>query len=76
MFHAGVFNGLMMLILSVPGPRKAEIVQRIMEEPISADRPATILRRHPNATLHLDSDSAVKLRFSELGQSAAKADFR
>jgi glucosamine-6-phosphate deaminase len=55
------------LILSVPGPRKAEIVQRIMEEPISADCPATILRRHPNATLHLDSDSAVKLRFSESG---------
>lgn len=64
------------LILSVPGPRKAEIVQRIMEEPISADCPATILRRHSNATLHLDSDSAAKLRFSELGQSAAKADFR
>jgi glucosamine-6-phosphate deaminase len=53
------------LILSVPGPRKAEIVQRIIEEPISADCPATILRSHPNATLHLDSDSAVKLRFTE-----------
>ena len=49
------------LILSVPGPRKAEIVQRIMEEPISANCPATILRRHPNATLHVDSDSAAKV---------------
>ncbi len=49
------------LILSVPGPRKAEIIQRIMEEPISADCPATILRRHPNATLYLDSDSAAKV---------------
>jgi glucosamine-6-phosphate deaminase len=57
------------LILSVPGTRKAEIVQRIMEEPISADLPATILRRHPNATLHLDSDSAAKL----LGKATAAA---
>ena len=49
------------LILSVPGSRKAEIVQRIMEEPISENCPATILRRHPNATLHLDLDSAAKV---------------
>lgn len=55
------------LILSVPGPRKAEIAQRIMEEPISENCPATILRRHPNATLHLDSDSAAKL----LGKTTA-----
>lgn len=55
------------LILSVPGSRKAEIVQRIMEEPISAECPATILRRHPNATLHLDADSAAKV----LGKSTA-----
>jgi glucosamine-6-phosphate deaminase len=57
------------LILSVPGPRKAEIIRRIMEEPISTDCPATILRSHPKATLHLDLDSAAKL----LGKATAAA---
>jgi glucosamine-6-phosphate deaminase len=48
------------LILSVPGSRKAAIVKRMIEEPISTHCPATILRRHPNATLYLDPDSAAK----------------
>jgi len=49
------------LILSVPGPRKAAIIQRILTEPISTQYPATILRRHPNATLYLDRDSAAEV---------------
>lgn len=49
------------LILSVPGPRKAAIVKRLIEEPISTDCPATILRRHSNATLYLDQDSAANI---------------
>ncbi len=49
------------LIASVPGPRKARIVRRTLEEPISAACPATILRTHPNATIYLDRESAGEL---------------
>jgi len=49
------------LILSVPGKRKATIVRRMLEEEISAQCPATILRTHPNAVVHLDLDSAGQL---------------
>jgi len=49
------------LIASVPGARKAAIVRRTLEEPISTDCPATILRTHPNATLYLDLESAAEL---------------
>ncbi|HUI41670.1 MAG TPA: glucosamine-6-phosphate deaminase [Terriglobia bacterium] len=49
------------LILSVPGERKAGIVSRTLTEAESTACPATILRRHPRATLYLDADSAAKL---------------
>ena len=49
------------LILSVPGSRKAAIVRRVLEEPISTDCPATILRTHPDATIYLDRESAAEL---------------
>lgn len=49
------------LILSVPGPRKAEAVKRMVEGPISTACPASILHQHPNATLHLDQDSAARI---------------
>ena len=49
------------LIVSVPGTRKAEIVRRTLEEPISTNCPATILRTHPDATIYLDQESASEL---------------
>ncbi len=49
------------LIVSVPGPRKAAIVRRTAQEPISTACPATILRSHPDATVYLDLDSAAEL---------------
>jgi glucosamine-6-phosphate deaminase len=49
------------LIASVPGPRKAAIVRRVLTEPISTVCPATILRTHPAATIYLDADSAREL---------------
>ena len=49
------------LILSVPGSRKAKIIRRAFEEPVSTECPATILRTHPDATIYLDSDSANEL---------------
>jgi glucosamine-6-phosphate deaminase len=49
------------LIVSVPGLRKANIVNRALREPISTACPATILRKHPNATVYLDEESASEL---------------
>jgi glucosamine-6-phosphate deaminase len=45
--------------LCVPGPRKAEAVRATLRDPISEACPATALRRHPGAVLHLDPDSAA-----------------
>ncbi len=42
----------------VPGERKAQAVKRTLEGTISADCPATILRRHERAVLYLERDSA------------------
>ena len=46
------------LIVSVPGTRKAEIMRRTLEDPISTECPATILRTHCDATVYLDAESA------------------
>ena len=49
------------IICSVPGSRKAAAVKATMRDPITTACPATILRRHPNAALYLDGDSAELL---------------
>lgn len=49
------------LVLTVPGARKSPAIKRLIEGPISTDCPATILRRHPNATLYLDRDAAAEI---------------
>lgn len=49
------------LIVSVPGIRKAKIVRRALEEAISTEVPATILRTHPDVTIYLDPESASEL---------------
>jgi glucosamine-6-phosphate deaminase len=46
----------------VPAPSKAEAVKKTLEGPIGIACPATILRRHENATLFLDKDSAAGLK--------------
>lgn len=46
----------------VPAPTKAEAVKKTLEDPISTSCPATILRRHENAVLFLDRDSARLIR--------------
>jgi len=50
------------LILSTPGARKAQIVKRTLYDAITTACPASILRRHPNATMFLDRDSAAELK--------------
>lgn len=49
------------LLVVVPGPRKAEAVRSALEGPVTSDCPASVLRRHPNATLYLDADAASLL---------------
>jgi glucosamine-6-phosphate deaminase len=58
------------LIASVPGSRKAEIIRRVVEEPISTNCPATILRTHPDATVFLDAESAAELDTRTLANAA------
>jgi glucosamine-6-phosphate deaminase len=48
------------LIASVPGPRKAAIVRRTLEDSISTACPSTLLRTHPDATVYLDAESAAQ----------------
>jgi glucosamine-6-phosphate deaminase len=50
------------LIVSVPGLRKAKIVNRTLHEAISTACPATILRKHLDATVYLDEESASELQ--------------
>lgn len=49
------------IVVVVPDRRKAQAVKACLEGEISRMRPATILRRHPNATMYLDRDSASLL---------------
>jgi glucosamine-6-phosphate deaminase len=45
----------------VPGERKAEAVRQALLGPITTDCPASILRRHRCAVLHLDAESAARI---------------
>jgi glucosamine-6-phosphate deaminase len=49
------------LICIVPGQRKSRAVYNSLTKEISESYPASILRRHKNAVLYLDSDSAELL---------------
>jgi glucosamine-6-phosphate deaminase len=49
------------LIASVPGVRKARIMKRTLEEPVSTQCPSTILRTHPDAIAFLDRESAAEI---------------
>ena len=49
------------MFCSVPGKSKRAAIRRTLTEPITADCPATILRRHPHAILYCDRDSSLGL---------------
>jgi glucosamine-6-phosphate deaminase len=49
------------LLVVVPDQRKARAVKACLEGEISPMAPASILRRHPKATIYLDTDSASLL---------------
>lgn len=45
----------------VPGKNKADAVYHTLNSPIQEKYPSTIFRKHPNAILYIDKDSAMKL---------------
>ena len=49
------------LFAIVPGPAKRQAIKSTIEGPIAATCPASILRRHPDAHLFIDRDSASLL---------------
>ncbi len=49
------------IIAVVPDQRKAAAVQLCLEGAVRPEAPASILRKHPNATLYLDDDSSSRL---------------
>ena len=49
------------VVAIVPGPAKRAAIQAAIEGPVSTACPASILRRHRDATLFLDEDSAAGL---------------
>lgn len=49
------------LVCAVPDARKARAVRALVEEPISAEWPCTVLRRHPHCEVHIDRDAATLL---------------
>lgn len=49
------------LVCIVPGERKSLAVYQTLTEIISEKYPASILRKHPNATLFLDKDAAKRI---------------
>ncbi|ULQ53618.1 glucosamine-6-phosphate deaminase [Flavihumibacter fluvii] len=49
------------VFLIVNGTKKAGIVKRLLEEPVSAALPASILRNHPGARIYLDREAASQL---------------
>jgi len=49
------------ILAVVPDRRKAQAVKACFEGKISPKAPASILRKHPNATVYLDTESASLL---------------
>lgn len=49
------------LFCVVPAKTKAEAVWRTVNEEISENCPATVMRRHPSAVMYCDADSGAKL---------------
>ena len=60
------------ILAVVPDKRKAQAVKACFEGDISPMAPASILRRHPNATVYLDTNSASML--GPVLQAALRAD--
>ncbi len=67
------------ILAVVPDTRKAQAVKDCFEGAVSPMHPASIVRRHPNATIYLDTHSAALLggdlqkQFRQHGQATVEA---
>ena len=57
------------ILCMVPGKQKSAAVQRVLEGPITADVPASLLRLHGDVRLYLDADAACALRQQPIADS-------
>ncbi|MCA5893387.1 glucosamine-6-phosphate deaminase [Isoptericola sp. NEAU-Y5] len=53
------------LVLLATGPHKAEAVHQLVEGPISAMWPATVMQMHPHATVLVDDAAASRLQLGD-----------
>lgn len=53
------------VVLIATGPGKAEAVQQMVEGPVSALWPASVLQMHPHVSVLLDPDAAARLQLVE-----------
>lgn len=53
------------LVMIVNGKHKAEILKKMLDEPISDELPSTVLKLHPNFTVICDKDAASALNLAD-----------
>ncbi|MFZ0831619.1 MAG: glucosamine-6-phosphate deaminase [Mycobacterium sp.] len=58
------------IVLVATGRRKAEAVHQLVEGPVSAMWPATVLQHHPHVTVLLDDGAAQRLQLAEYYREA------
>lgn len=61
------------LVCAVPDERKADAVRALIEEPISAHWPCTVLRRHSHCEVHVDPGAASQLHGAVAASSVVAA---
>jgi glucosamine-6-phosphate isomerase len=49
-------------ILMASGTKKSEVIRRALEEPVTIDMPAGVVREHSNSAVMLDKDAAILLK--------------
>ncbi len=66
------------VVLLATGRSKAEAVYQLVEGPLSASWPATVLQSHPHATVLVDDDAACRLQRADYyrGTFAAKPSWQ
>ena len=62
------------ILLVAKGSNKAAIVQKMLQEPVTTDVPASILQRHPNCEVLLDAEAASLIQDTKGRQAAPEAD--
>ena len=58
------------MVLVATGRNKAEAVHQLVEGPVSAMWPATILQHHPHVTVLLDDAAARRLQLADYYREA------